>query len=229
MDCTKRKTERDHCPCYLRHDRWNLYSKSRIFSQKAMENTGDKVSLKSNDFSSRRGTTDDAALLTSLGAKAFHDTFVAMNTKEDMDLYLSENFSVERLLLELTDSKNVFFIVENNGQLAGYAKTRKSTSPDELEVSQSLEIERLYAAKEFIGKKVGDALMQCCLQQAADEGYHVVWLGVWEHNLRAISFYEKWGFEKFGSHPFMLGKDLQTDLLFKKTITSASIKKNSYT
>jgi len=98
-----------------------------------------------------------------------------------------------------------------------------------LEDWNCIEIERLYAAKEFIGRNVGSKLMECCLQQAFDEGFQLVWLGVWEHNLRAISFYEKWGFEKFGSHPFMLGKDLQTDLLFKKTINASSIKKNSYT
>jgi ribosomal protein S18 acetylase RimI-like enzyme len=61
-------------------------------------------------------------------------------------------------------------------------------------------------------------LMNTCLHFAKDHGYNAVWLGVWENNARAISFYTKWGFEKFGQHTFMLGNDAQTDLLFKKKI-----------
>jgi diamine N-acetyltransferase len=41
---------------------------------------------------------------------------------------------------------------------------------------------------------------------------------VWEFNERAIRFYEKHGFEKFGEHVFMLGNDPQIDWLLKKRI-----------
>jgi ribosomal protein S18 acetylase RimI-like enzyme len=41
---------------------------------------------------------------------------------------------------------------------------------------------------------------------------------VWEHNERALEFYRKWGFEKYGQHVFMLGNDAQTDLLMKKEL-----------
>jgi len=46
----------------------------------------------------------------------------------------------------------------------------------------------------------------------------IVWLGVWEKNNRAISFYKKWGFEKFGEHSFTLGDDIQNDWLMKKEL-----------
>jgi hypothetical protein len=39
--------------------------------------------------------------------------------------------------------------------------------------------------------------------------------GVWEKNVRAIQFYEKNGFKTFDTHHFMLGKDLQTDIMMK--------------
>lgn len=45
-----------------------------------------------------------------------------------------------------------------------------------------------------------------------------VWLGVWEHNLRAINFYKKHGFSKFGEHLFLVGKDAQTDWLMKQSL-----------
>jgi ribosomal protein S18 acetylase RimI-like enzyme len=45
-----------------------------------------------------------------------------------------------------------------------------------------------------------------------------LWLGVWEHNQKAINFYERNGFVTFGSHNFMLGNDKQTDLLMRRSI-----------
>ena len=81
-----------------------------------------------------------------------------------------------------------------------------------------IEIERIYVRKEYLGKKVGGLLMKKCLELAQQKGYTLVWLGVWEHNAKAIAFYEKWGFEKFGSHAFLLGNDLQTDWLMKKNL-----------
>jgi ribosomal protein S18 acetylase RimI-like enzyme len=45
-----------------------------------------------------------------------------------------------------------------------------------------------------------------------------LWLGVWEKNERAINFYHRWGFEKFGEHDFILGDDVQTDWLMKKEL-----------
>ena len=69
-----------------------------------------------------------------------------------------------------------------------------------------------------IGKGVGSALMNKCIDIAREKDYHTVWLGVWEHNHRAIEFYTRWGFEKFAEHDFILGNDVQKDWLMKKDI-----------
>ena len=60
--------------------------------------------------------------------------------------------------------------------------------------------------------------MKKCLDLASDLKKEVVWLGVWEHNQRAIEFYKKWGFEKFGTHIFQLGDDPQKDWLMLKKL-----------
>jgi ribosomal protein S18 acetylase RimI-like enzyme len=166
----------------------------------------------------RRATSGDVKLLQDVGIQTFHDTFADVNTKADMDQYLDKNFNPAQITQELADADNVFFIAESNGQPAGYSKLRKGTTPPELQGVHAIELERLYVAKEFLGKRVGLALMDRCLSEAREEGFNTVWLGVWENNGRAIAFYEKCGFEKFGVHPFMLGTDLQTDNMMKKGI-----------
>jgi ribosomal protein S18 acetylase RimI-like enzyme len=61
--------------------------------------------------------------------------------------------------------------------------------------------------------------MQSCIAIAKQKAKEVVWLGVWEKNQRAIDFYLKFGFEKFGECDFLLGDDVQRDWLMKKHLT----------
>ena len=57
------------------------------------------------------------------------------------------------------------------------------------------------------------ALYEDCIKVfAAEKNYEVLWLGVWEHNYNAQSFYKKWGFiDTCDSHPFPIGNTPQTD------------------
>jgi ribosomal protein S18 acetylase RimI-like enzyme len=95
---------------------------------------------------------------------------------------------------------------------------RTTYTPEELKDRRPIEIERIYVLQQYHDKKAGAALMAHCMEYATNNGYNTIWLGVWEHNHRAISFYKRWGFELFGSHPFILGDDHQTDVLMKKEL-----------
>lgn len=61
--------------------------------------------------------------------------------------------------------------------------------------------------------------MQACLNQAKSMAYDTLWLGVWEHNARALKFYQRWGFEAVGSHVFVVGSDEQNDLIMQKSLS----------
>ncbi|HEX6194218.1 MAG TPA: GNAT family N-acetyltransferase, partial [Chitinophagaceae bacterium] len=99
-----------------------------------------------------------------------------------------------------------------------YARLREQNQPPELKDAVAIEIARIYATTSSIGKGVGKILMEKTLEIAADLKKDTVWLGVWEHNQRAIEFYTKWGFKKFATHVFMLGDDPQTDWLMAKKL-----------
>lgn len=53
-------------------------------------------------------------------------------------------------------------------------------------------------------------------QMAKEIKASYMWLGVWEKNFRAVSFYTKNGFVKFDTHIFRFGDEEQIDLLMKK-------------
>lgn len=167
----------------------------------------------------RTCTVDDVSILVTLGIQTFRETFEDVNTPENMRLYFEATFNHEKIRNEIVEPGALFFLAEINNFPVGFAKVRASEKPEGLNSTTSaLELERLYAIKQFIGKGIGQLLMQKCVDHGKQLGFETLWLGVWEHNVRAISFYEKWGFETFGDHVFMLGHDAQTDLLMKKSI-----------
>ena len=167
----------------------------------------------------RRADSTDAMELTELSVTTFQDTFgPPVNGQEDMDMYIAEAMSLEQLSKELSDAENLFFLACDSDVPVGYAKLRASKIPAGLESTRSIELERLYVRQAYLDKKVGAALMNHCLSYATDGAYEVMWLGVWEHNHRAMNFYRKYEFEVFGDHAFVLGNDRQRDLLMKKTL-----------
>ena len=167
----------------------------------------------------RNANPGDATLLAELGWKTFYETFAPTNKEADVKQYVDKNFTTEQLLQELEDPHALFLIAQAGDTAAGYAKLRTQLNPEAPPDTVSIELERIYSDRDFLGKSVGKTLMEACIDLAKQKGYDTLWLGVWEFNPRAIAFYEKWGFEKFSSHPFLLGTDLQTDLLYKKKLT----------
>jgi ribosomal protein S18 acetylase RimI-like enzyme len=167
----------------------------------------------------REAELKDASLLQEFGIKTFLDSFAAANTPENMKMYLESGFSLEKIQGDLGDPETKFLLAYIDQQLAGYAKVIVNKKHEALKEQRAMELERIYVDKQYIGKQVGIVLLEKCFQMAKREKLNVVWLGVWEHNPRAISFYRKWGFEKFSEHTFMLGNDAQTDWLMKKIIS----------
>jgi diamine N-acetyltransferase len=166
----------------------------------------------------RRATTADAENIALLSRQTFYDTFAEFNSIEDMDKFMNESFSIQALMDEVSAAENIFFAAFMEDEMIGYAKLAESKNPPELGDINAIEIGRIYAAKKTIGMGVGKALMEKCIELAAARNKQLIWLGVWEHNQRAKSFYSKFGFEKFGEHDFILGNDVQTDWLMKRAI-----------
>ena len=65
------------------------------------------------------------------------------------------------------------------------------------------------------GKSVGDRLMQKCFDEARRKNYESVWLGVWEQNLAAQKFYQKYNFIKVGELQFPYGDTVGINYVLK--------------
>lgn len=170
------------------------------------------------DFVIRRATFTDATRLAELGARTFRDTFAADNRPEDIEAYLASHYSPDLQERELTEASNCFLLAEAEGTPAGYALLTETAPEGGVVGSRPLQVARLYVDKPFLGAGVGAALMRRCIDEARARGHDVLWLGVWDRNFRARAFYARWGFAEVGEMEFLLGSDLQRDLVLARPL-----------
>ena len=169
-------------------------------------------------LSIRLATIDDANLIASLSQQTFFETFAEANTPENMEKFLAEQFTKGKLMLEVGRPENIFMLAYYGSEPAGYLKLREGVRPAGLEDVPCIEIARLYVVKQMLQKGIGKVLMQNAVDIAIELKKRILWLGVWENNKRAIDFYTRWGFKKFGEADFLLGDDVQNDWMMKKEL-----------
>lgn len=160
-------------------------------------------------------TVNEVEKLRSISIQTFTETFSEENTENDMQKYILENLNSEKLNKELLTVDSEFYFIKVNQQIIGYLKLNSKKAQTEAQTDDSIEIERIYIIKEFHGKHYGKLLLQKAIDVALENHCIYIWLGVWEHNFKAIAFYKKNGFNQFDQHVFKLGEDEQIDLLMK--------------
>jgi len=163
----------------------------------------------------KKVTIRDIELLRKIGRQTFFETFSSANSEENMNQYLKDGFSIEKLAAELNVKNAEFYFAMLDDNVIGYLKVNFGASQTEIKDDKAIEIERIYVLKEFHGKKVGQILYDKAIEVAKNKNAEYVWLGVWEENPRAINFYKKNGFVEFDKHIFKLGNDEQTDIMMK--------------
>jgi ribosomal protein S18 acetylase RimI-like enzyme len=163
-------------------------------------------------------TPADINPLQTIGKQTFVQTFAQHNSEQNMIQYLNESFNQQKLSDEISQDGSEFYFAKTGGEVIGYLKINAGGSQTEIQASNALEIERIYVLQEYHGKKVGQLLYEWAIQIAGNRKVDYVWLGVWEHNAKAIRFYEKNGFVPFSKHVFRLGDDEQTDIMMKKNL-----------
>jgi len=163
----------------------------------------------------RQAHLSDLPELVALARTSFVQAFTAGNKPENVQAYLSQAFTVEQLTKEIQELASTFMVASWEGKLVGYTKLNLAAAQAEVQDPDSVEVARLYTLEEVWGKGVGQLLLDAAIAYAKREGKTWLWLGVWEHNVRAIRFYKKNGLRIFGSHPFPFGDEIQNDWLMR--------------
>lgn len=170
----------------------------------------------------REAEHSDLTEVLALAIHIFTTTFEKDNNPEDFKQYMDEAFTKEKFEQEFLEVGTRFFIAqesEGGKRIVGYARIRKSDEVIELLGDSTIELQRLYIDIPWQGQGIANRLLAVCEEFArANFGVEWMWLGVWEHNPKAQKFYQKYGYQKFSEHTFLVGSDAQTDWLMKKKI-----------
>ncbi len=176
--------------------------------------------VRADDVAIRRAGPSDAAELAQFAEASFRDTFEKFNTAQDMTSYVASAFSAELQRFEIGNPDAIVLLAEEtSGKIVGYAQLLFTEQPREVKAERAIELQRFYVARSHHGSGIAQRLMQAAYAAAAERGAAALWLGVWEHNTRAISFYLKLGFADVGSTSFVLGADVQTDRVMWRVVT----------
>lgn len=138
-----------------------------------------------------------------------------------MQEYLDSHYTPKIISSVLDNASTKYFVAttDDDSDIAGFASLCfDSDEPCVAKLEKSVELQRIYVDAKHHGQGVAKSLMEASVSLAREMGYRYIWLGVWEHNARALKFYQKFGFEKVGEHVFTVGTDDQTDWIVLKEL-----------
>ncbi|KRF09927.1 GNAT family N-acetyltransferase [Paenibacillus sp. Soil787] len=166
----------------------------------------------------KKCTFEDLGLLQEISVETFKETFKDQNSPENIKAYLERAFNLKQLEKELSNISSEFYFIYSNEEIAGYLKLNTNDAQTEIMGNDSLEIERIYIRKELHKQGLGKYLINKTIQIAIERNKEKIWLGVWEKNESAITFYKKMEFVQTGVHSFYMGDEEQIDFIMTKTL-----------
>lgn len=160
-------------------------------------------------------TINDCNVLTQIGIRTFREAYEPVEDPVQFQIYIDEAYDEDKISLELQNPESGHFFLKKENEIAGYLKVNIGESQTEEMGEEYLEVQRIYLLKKFYRQGLGTVLIQKAIELAKQKGKTKIWLGVWEENHRALSFYRNMGFVKTGSHAFFVGNMEEIDFIME--------------
>ncbi|MGN5375717.1 N-acetyltransferase family protein [Sphingomonas hankookensis] len=157
----------------------------------------------------REASPADAALLATIGAETFVETFGHLYAPDDLAAFLA-NHSSANWAAELADPRYHVVLAMAGDEAVGYAKLGPPSLPFE-PTGKPIELRQFYLRRQAQGTGLAATMMEHVLAKARATGADELFLSVFVDNARARRFYERYGFERVGSYDFMVGNHRDED------------------
>jgi diamine N-acetyltransferase len=152
-----------------------------------------------SSFSVRSWKLSDLPSIRSLLWRSWLATYSGFIPKIDLRTYLDTQYTLTTLETLFENSLVSGFVATEQETLCGYARTLINRDEKRFYLSS------LYLLPKYEGQGLGRLLLQTALTEAACQGFDALWLGVMVHNVRALAWYRKLGFEFSDVRPFTMG------------------------
>lgn len=171
----------------------------------------------------RAATVEDVPALAALAARTFPLACPPHTTPEQAADFVTSHLSPAHFRQYLDDPGRALLVVDAGTTLLGYAmlvlgEPYDADAAAAIRLRPTVELSKCYVAPEAHGDGTAQQLMAATLATAAERGAVGVWLGVNEHNARAIRFYRKSGFEPVGRKRFLVGGRWEDDHVMERAL-----------
>ena len=140
----------------------------------------------------------------------------------DIDHYIQNSLTLAALQAELADPKSHFFGLWQDRQLVGMVKQVLPGGkflPPSIKPQSPAYLERLYLLPSHQGLGLADVAMTHAVHYAKRlHQADYIYLTAWEHNLRALRFYENHGFRVLSRIQYPVGNTLDNEYVMGKTL-----------
>jgi ribosomal protein S18 acetylase RimI-like enzyme len=154
----------------------------------------------------RRATVADHSIICRIGNIAVEEAHRDSCSAQDMQAYLSANYSEAAIQRELSDPQNIYYLIYSAGEPAGFSKIVLNARHPNVREPNTTKLDRIYLLKEFYGARLGHELLHHNIDFSKQHQQTAMWLFTWIGNERAVRFYQKEGFEIIGTHQFRVSE-----------------------
>jgi ribosomal protein S18 acetylase RimI-like enzyme len=160
-------------------------------------------------------TSADCDAVAELAARTFSETFGHLYTAKNLASHLAKTCSAEYFRDSLKTG-DTLLMAHVEGKLIGYGKVGWMRLPVTPMPPGAVEIHRVYVDKTHQGHGYGKALMLYILSLPAVRTAPIVYLSVWEENLRAQALYNQYGFVPAGRYLYYVGTQADHEIIMAR-------------
>lgn len=158
----------------------------------------------------------DGPELDVMARSVWLETFGHSGSPQDIAHYLAKAYGPDGdLIRHLSDPAHRFRLAKADGAIVGYAKLSLPWLPPAYVGNNARQLSQLYVTGDHRGGGVARTLMDWSIETARCAGADELLLTVWEHNPRAMRFYQRIGFVHVGDYDFPMGEQIDRDLIMR--------------
>lgn len=134
-----------------------------------------------------------------LGCQTYLPHYPHLWYEGGVEWYLNKCFNEQQIEFDLANTFVAYYAICLDGQEVGLLKLVRNKAPLGLDPQTSLYLEKIYFLKEFTGLGLGQKTIAWVFEQARNLGIKMVWLMAMDSSHKAITSYEKAGFQQIGT------------------------------
>lgn len=164
----------------------------------------------------RPAASGDALCLSVLAMQVFLDTYATRGIRPALAREVLLTYSEAGFLAAMANANTRILVAELMGHLVGFAQIRLGAGHALAPAGTQSELLRLYLQEPFTGQQIGTRLLNASEELVVNNGASVLWLTPWVHNVRALNFYARRGYQDYGLTYFTFEGESHENRLYAK-------------